>query len=370
MATSGQAPDYRDRVRRAQAEMEKQGVDALAIGVGADLIYLAGYPSHTSERLTLLIVPKEGEPKVVVPQLEAPRLGPAGVPFAPVAWEETADPTAIASDLIWETGARTVASGNELWASFLIKMQRHLPEVKWEMAGDIMRELRMCKDAAEVALIREASHRTDRAWMDFTQTRIAGLTERQAADRLTDLMRDHGMEAIAFCLVASGPNSASPHYSTADRVIQEGDAIVFDFGGFYKHYVSDITRTVHIGEPSEEYRRVYDVVLRATEAAFAAVQPGVACQEVDRAARKVITDAGYGEYFIHRVGHGLGLDVHEEPYMVEGNTLPLRAGMVLSDEPGVYIPGKFGIRIEDSVVCTETGGEKLNDAPRALLVME
>lgn len=369
MAASGQAI-YHDRIRRAQSEMAKHGVEALAIGVGADLIYLAGYPSHTSERLTLLIVPKEGEPKIVVPQLEAPRLGPAGVPFEPVAWEETADPTSIAADIIWETGARSVASGDELWASFLIKMQKHLPEVQWSIAGGILRELRMCKDTPEVDLLREASHRTDAAWVDFTGTKIAGLTERQAADRLSDLMRDHGMESMAFCICASGTNSASPHYSTADRVIQEGDAVVFDFGGRYKQYVSDITRTVHIGEPSDEYRNVYDVVLRANEAAFAAVQPGVACQEIDRAARTVITDAGYGEYFIHRVGHGLGLDVHEEPYMVEGNTLPLRVGMVFSDEPGVYIPGKFGIRIEDSVVCTATGGEKLNEAPRDLLVME
>jgi Xaa-Pro aminopeptidase len=365
----GERPDYQDRVRRAQAVMADHGVDALAIGVGSDLLYLAAYPAHTSERLTLLIVPKEGEPKIVVPQLEAPRLGPAGVPFAPVAWEETADPSSIAADIIWETGARSVASGNELWASFLIKLQRHLPEVKWDIAGDIMRELRMCKDKAEVDLLREASHRTDDAWVDFTQTKIAGLTERQAAERLMGLMRDHGMESVAFCIAASGPNSASPHYNTADRVIQEGDAIVFDFGGRYQHYVSDITRTVHIGEPSDEYRKVYDVVLKANEAAFAAVRPGVACQEIDRAARKVITDAGYGEYFIHRVGHGLGLDVHEEPYMVEGNDLPLRVGMVFSDEPGIYIPGKFGVRIEDSVVCTETGGEKLNGAPRDLLVM-
>ena len=171
---SGQRADYHDRVRRAQAEMARQGVDALAIGVGADLIYLAGYPSHNSERLTLMIVPKEGAPKIVVPQLEAPRLGPAGVPFEAVAWEETADPSSIAADIIWETGARSVASGDELWASFLIKMQRHLPEVKWEIAGGIMRELRMCKDAAEVALIREASHRTDAAWVELRRRKLPG----------------------------------------------------------------------------------------------------------------------------------------------------------------------------------------------------
>ncbi len=369
MTATGQTI-YHDRVRRAQAEMARQGVDALAIGVGSDLDYLTGYPSHNSERLTLLIVPKEGEPRIVVPELEAPRLKQAGVPFAPVVWSETEDPANMAADLIWETGARSVASGDHLWASFLIKMQRHLPEVTWNIAGGIMRELRMCKDAPEIALLREASHRTDKAWEDFAQTKIAGLTERQAMERLGDLMRAHGIESMAFGICASGPNSASPHYSTADRVLQEGDAVVFDFGGFSKHYVSDITRTVHIGAPSDEYRKVYDVVLRANEAAFAATRPGVACQEIDRAARKIIADAGYGEYFIHRVGHGLGLDVHEEPYMVEGNTLPLRVGMVFSDEPGIYMPGKFGVRIEDSVVCTETGGEKLNDAPRDLLVMQ
>ncbi len=369
MANEGRAI-YDERIRRVREEMAKRGVDALAIGVGADLIYLAGYPAHTSERLTLLVVPKEGEPKIVVPELEAPRLGPAGVPFAPVAWSETQDPTAIAADLLWETGARTVATGNELWAAFLVKMQRHLPEVQWTLAGEILRELRMCKDETEIGYLREASHRTDAAWVDFTKTKIAGLTERQAADRLSDLMRAHGMESMAFCLCASGPNSASPHHNTGNRVIQEGDAVVFDFGGRYKHYVSDITRTVHIGEPSDEYRKVYDIVLRANEATFAAVRPGVPCEDLDKAARDVITRAGYGEYFIHRVGHGLGLDVHEEPYLVGGNDLPLRPGMVFSDEPGVYIPGKFGIRVEDAVVCTATGGEKLNEAPRDLLEMQ
>lgn len=368
MATEARAV-YEGRIARVRAEMAQRGVDALAIGVGADLIYLAGYPSHTSERLTLLIVPKEGEPRIVVPQLEAPRLAPAGVPFAPVAWEETADPTAIAADLLWETGARRIATGDELWAAFLLKLQRHLPEAQWTLAGEIMRELRMCKDAAEIALLREASRRTDAAWVDFTRTRIAGLTERQAAERLNGLMREHGMESIAFSICASGPHSASPHHSTGDRVIAEGDAVVFDFGGRYRHYVSDVTRTVHIGAPSEEYRRVYDIVRRANEATFAAVRPGVPCEALDRVARELIAQAGYGEYFIHRVGHGLGLDVHEEPYLVGGNTLPLRPGMVFSDEPGIYLPGRFGIRIEDSVVVTATGGEKLNTAPRDLLVM-
>jgi len=211
----------------------------------------------------------------------------------------------------------------------------------------------------------------DAAWEEFVATaRLTGKTERQAAEELTELRAKHGLEIHGIGICASGPNSAAPHHITGDRVIQPGDTVIFDFGGKHEHYSADVTRTVHIGEPDDEYRRVYDIVLRANEAALAAVRPGVACQDIDRAARKVITDAGYGEYFIHRVGHGLGLDGHEEPYLVEGNTLPLQVGMVFSDEPGIYIPGLFGVRIEDAVVVTEHGGERLNHCSRELTVME
>jgi Xaa-Pro aminopeptidase len=198
---------------------------------------------------------------------------------------------------------------------------------------------------------------------------IKGLTEAQAMQRLSDLMANEGMKPM-FGICASGPNSASPHYHTGDRVLEEGDSVVFDFGAELDGYLSDMTRTVYIGDPSDEYRKVYDIVLRANQAAFEAVAPGVACEEIDRAARDLITSEGYGEYFIHRVGHGLGLDVHEEPYLVSGNKTPLAVGNVFSDEPGIYIPGKFGIRIEDTVVCTETGGERLNTAPKDLTAMD
>ncbi len=364
------AVDYTARVERAQAEMTKKGIDALIVGVGADLIYLAGYPAHPSSRMTLLIVPREGAARILVPVLEVPRLAARGVPFAPVPWGETDNSTQMAANILREHGAKVIAAGDELWARWLVRILNYYPEAKWEVGSLLLRELRMLKDEAEIGFLRDASHRTDDAWAEFkATTKLTGMTEQQAIERLTELMVARGLDSHGG-ICASGPNSASPHHQNGDRVIRHGDAVCFDFGGRIAHYTSDITRMVHIGEPSEEYRRVYDVVLRANEAAFAAVRPGVECQAIDRAARDLITAEGYGEFFIHRLGHGLGLDVHEEPYLVGGNALPLRAGMAFSDEPGIYMPGKFGVRIEDACICTETGGDKLNEAPRDLAVME
>ncbi len=364
------AADYMARIGRAQAEMATKGIDALIVGVGSDLIYLAGYPAHPSSRMTLLVVPRAGETQIIVPVLEAPRVQALGIPFSVIPWGETDNAQQIAADLLKRHGAKTVAAGDELWARWLVRIQNLLPGLRWEIGSLLLRELRMLKDAAEIASLREAAHRTDAAWEAFKgSTKLTGLSERGAITRLTEVMKAHGLDSHGG-ICASGPNSASPHHSTGDRVIQAGDAVCFDFGGLFEHYHSDITRMVHIGEPDAEYRKVYDIVLRANAAAFAAVRPGVECQSVDTAARDLITAEGYGEYFVHRVGHGLGLDVHEEPYLVQGNALPMRAGMVFSDEPGIYMPGKFGVRIEDACVCTESGGDKLNQAPRDLAVME
>lgn len=362
--------EYQVRIRRAQAEMANQGVDALVIGVGSDLIYFAGYPVHPSSRPTLLVVLREGEARLLVPVLEAPRVAALGIPFTVVTWSETMNPTQMTAQMLTEAGARVVAAGDELWARWLVRIMNEAPTLRWMNGGGLVRELRMLKDPTEVDTMREAAHRTDAAWAAFTETvRLTGLTERQAIDRLMPIMKEHGMETRGGSC-GSGPNSASPHHRTGDRVIAEGEPVLFDFGGTLRHYQSDMTRMVHIGDPSDEYRKVYDIVLRANEAAFAAVRPGVACQDIDKAARDLITGEGYGDYFIHRVGHGLGLDVHEEPYLVSGNPLPLRSGMTFSDEPGIYMPGKFGVRIEDAVVCLNEGGEKLNQAPRDIRVMQ
>lgn len=361
---------FRARLDQARAELARNHIDWLFVGPGDDLRYLTGTGGHLSERMSGLLLPATGDAAFIVGFLEAPTVAQLGA-FATIrTWEETEDPAALAAELIGG-GSPKIAVGDTLWSMFLIRLQQALPAARWREGGPVLRPLRMIKDASEIATMREAAERTDAGWAAFIQTSIAGLTEREALQRLLDLTHAQGLEP-GFGICASGPNSASPHHGTSDRVIQPGDSVVFDWGGEIDGYKSDVTRTVFVGgagEPDAEYRRAYAAVLAANEAALAAVKPGVACEAIDAAARSVITDAGLGEYFIHRVGHGLGLSIHEEPYLVAGNTLPLAVGMVFSDEPGVYLPGKFGIRIEDTVICTETGGEQINHAPRDLIVM-
>ncbi len=365
--TSGLAI-YHDRLARAQAELVHQGVDYLMVGISSDLYYLLGYEGHASERLTMLILPQSGKAAVVVPKLESPLLAARRDLADHLIWEETEAPTALASRFVGDAAGITVAVNDHLYSSFLLKLQAALPGAIWVSANDTLKTLRMIKDAREVELLHEAGRRTDVAWEQFIATPLSGQTETQAMQRLVELTRSQGLD-INFGICASGPNAASPHHHTGERVIQAGDSVVFDWGGSLEGYTSDVTRTVHVGEPDAEFRTVYETVLRANQAALDAVKPGVACQEVDRAARAVISEAGYGDAFLHRLGHGLGLDVHEEPYLVERNTMPLAAGMVFSDEPGIYLAGRLGVRIEDAVVCTETGGMRLNEATRELVVV-
>jgi Xaa-Pro aminopeptidase len=374
-ATTGATMNYAERIARAQAEMVRQGIDWLIIAPSSDLVYLIGYPAHTSERLTALATPQSGgEPFIVVPRLEAPRLTDRNDLMEILdlrVWEETENPIQLLARGLGDVQGKTIAVSDQMWSGFLLKLMDAAPGGRFVNADLVIKELRQIKAADELACMREAGRLTDEVWEEFVATTtLAGKTENEAGQILGGLMAKKGLGSPAFMIVASGPGSASPHYLTSDKVIQEGDAVVFDFGGNIQGYKSDITRTVHVGEPSEEFRKVYAIVNEARQKTYEAVRPGLPCEEVDTVARKVITDAGYGEYFIHRVGHGLGLDVHEEPYLVGGNRTPLRPGMVFSDEPGIYIPGKFGIRIEDSVACTETGGELLNNARRDLIVMK
>ena len=366
-AVAASAP-YADRLRRAQAEMARQGIDLLVVGASADLLYLIGYEGHESERMSVLVLPRDGAPHYIVPGLEAPLLHDQRDLLQIVPWEETEDPAAKVAQAAGPAADGVIAVGDELWSVFAIRLQDRMPRARWTEGGQLLRPLRMIKDEREIALLAEAARRTDESWEEFLTTAITGLTEWEVRERLMGLLSARGLAPV-FCNVGSGPNGASPHQTASDRVIGPGDAIVCDWGGTLEGYNSDVTRTAHVGDPSPEFVRAYDAVRAANQAAFDVVRPGVPCQEVDRAARAVLTEAGYGEAFIHRTGHGLGLSLHEEPYLVEGNNLPLEEGMVFSDEPGVYFPGRFGIRIEDTVVCTADGGRRLNDATRTLRVM-
>ncbi|HEY6891917.1 MAG TPA: M24 family metallopeptidase, partial [Solirubrobacter sp.] len=230
--------------------------------------------------------------------------------------------------------------------------------------------LRAVKDADEIERLTIAGAAADASLEEIVKVQFSGRTENEVAADLAALLRKHGHSQVDFTVVGSGPNGANPHHEAGDRTIEQGDMVVLDFGGLKDGYGSDTTRTVHVGEPTDEEREVYDVVRRANQAGFEAVLPGIACQEIDRAARKVISDAGYGEYFIHRVGHGIGLTTHEPPYMVEGEEHLIEPGMCFSIEPGIYLPQRFGVRIEDIVVATEDGGRRLNNTHRDLRIVK
>jgi Xaa-Pro aminopeptidase len=359
---------YEDRLHRVQQALASEGLDWLFLGPSADLVYLTGFDAHVSERLNLLMVPKSGQPTLVVPRLEAPNVGGATRLARLVAWEDHESPIVEVAHMARHEADR-IAVGDHLYSSFLLRLQGAIAADEWVEASSVMRDLRMVKDPVEIELLEIAGRNNDIAWEAFVGGgTLSGLTERQALDQLLDLTMAQGTDRC-WGICASGPNAAAPHYSGSGRVIRQGDSVIFDWGGPVGGYYSDVTRTVHVGEPDDEFRKVYDIVLEANQATLDVVKPGIMCQELDRTARKLITDAGYGEAFLHRVGHGLGLEVHEEPYLVEGNELPLEEGFVFSDEPGIYLEGRFGIRIEDAVVCTSDGGRRLNESIRELVVM-
>jgi Xaa-Pro aminopeptidase len=363
---------YQSRIERARELMRDEGIDMLFIGPSSDLHYFTGHPTRASERLTALLIPFDGKPTVVVPQLEAPLVADLESDFELDVWGETENPISRVAARVRQTGGEAIAINDQIWAGFVIQLQHELPNRSYHRGVNVLKQLRSVKDAFEIDLLKEASRRTDDAWADFTRnSKVIGRTETEVADDLKGALADHGLPTVAFCIVASGPNGASPHHHTADRRIQPGDPIVMDFGGIHEGYYSDVTRTPVAGHvPDDDFTQAYNVVLEAQQAAFEKIGPGVACQDVDRAARQVISSHGYGDYFIHRVGHGIGMTGHEDPYLVEGNEELLQPGMVVSDEPGIYIPGKWGIRIEDSVGVTVDGRERFNHVSRKITILE
>ena len=358
--------DYAGRVRRLQSAMADRGVDAVLLSVGADLPYFTGYEAMQTERLTVLVVRKEGEPVLFVPGLEARRVQPGE--FEIRAWGEIDDPVDLASAV--GGSPSTVAVGDQMWSTFLVSFQKKWPHASWLVASELTSGLRMIKDTKEIGLLRQAAHGVDRVMARIPdEVRFVGRTEREVSRQLSEMTIEEGHDVAEFAIVASGPNGASPHHQAADRVIRHGDLVVCDFGGRLGGYYSDSTRTFSVGEPSAEQIEIHAVVLAANQAGRSAIAPGVACEEIDRAARRVIDEAGYGEFFIHRTGHGIGLEVHEHPYMVEGNVVPLEVGVTFSVEPGIYIPDLTGVRIEDIVACGDLRADCLNESDRELVAV-
>lgn len=348
--------------------MAAAGVDALLVGPGADLRYLLGYHALPLERLTLLVVRADGAHALIVPQLERPRAEQSGAADLVDVHDfgETDDPFALVARLLDGVPPdATLGVGDRLWATFLLGLQAVRPEARWTRAGAVMRELRMRKSAAEVAVLRRAAQAIDRVHARVPGMLRPGRTEAEVGRDIADAIVDEGHQVVNFVIVGSGPNGASPHHEISDRVLAAGDAVVIDIGGTIDGYCSDCTRDYVVGsEAPMGYAQAHEALELAQAAACEAVRPGVTAEAVDAAARDLLTDAGYGEAFVHRTGHGIGLEEHEEPYIVAGNDLVLEPGMAFSIEPGVYLPGRFGMRIEDIVVVTEDGCERLNQLDR------
>ncbi len=357
---------YLDRLARVRAAMSDQGVDALLLSVGHDLPYLTGYLAMPLERLTMLVVPRDGDATLVIPRLEAPRVAEQPGVFDLLPWNETDDPTAVVAELA--SGATTIAVGDQMWARFLVELLPRLPGASYTRAVDVVGPLRMVKDRAEVDALAAAAAAVDRiaGELQAGRIRLVGRTEAEVSADLSARIIAEGHQKVNFAIVAAGENAASPHHHAGGRVIAENEIVLCDFGGTMNGYCSDITRCVYTGEIPADVAEAYSVLHDAQAASVASATVGTPCEQIDSAARIPITDAGFGDYFVHRTGHGIGLEEHEDPYIVQGNRRLLRAGHAFSVEPGIYVPGKWGMRLEDIVVASESGPIALNRADHAL----
>ena len=363
--------DYAARMRRVVDDATSAGLDGLFVTPGPELFWLTGYrPTAITERLTVLVLVPDREPTLLVPTLERPDAeeAVAAPSLTMVEWADGEDPFGRAGAFVRDRA--TMGISDSAWAMHLLGLQDALPGSSYRSLTQSLPMLRAVKDANELARLAAAGAAADATYEQILAVRFAGRKETDVAADLARLLREFGHEQVDFTVVGSGPNGANPHHEAGDRTIEVGDAVVLDFGGLMHGYGSDTSRTVCVGEPSALVRAVHEIVRLAQQAGVEAVRPGVACQEIDRAARKVITDAGYGERFIHRTGHGIGTTTHEPPYMIEGEEQPLVPGMCFSVEPGIYLPGEFGVRIEDIVTVTETGGLRLNNTERDLQIVQ
>jgi Xaa-Pro aminopeptidase len=358
------------RLAAAAAATAQAGLGALLLTPGPDLRYLTGYDAFPSERLTCLAVPADGPAFMLAPRLEqgSVRASPAaGMGIEILAWDETDDPFAMVAGRLGDVASAGLA--DQMWAMMVLRFREALPGTRLALASDALRGLRVRKSPAEIAALREAGAAIDRVHQRVPGWLRPGRSERDVAADIATAITAAGHARADFVIVGSGPNAARPHHAPGERVLAPGDVVVVDIGGTMPSgYCSDCTRTYAIGEPPAEFVSYYTVLQAAQEAACAAVRPGETAESVDAVARNRITESGYGDFFLHRTGHGIGLETHEHPYIVSGNTERLEPGMAFSVEPGIY-PGPHGARIEDIVACTPDGAERLNNVTRDLVVV-
>ena len=377
-----------DAVRRRMADL---GVDAMLLSHGADLPWLTGYHAMPLERLTVLVLTAKGDAVLVVPELEAAKVPVVGDPgdrgergdlFELRPWSELEDPVEIACGIAGAgagSGARLdIGISDRAWATSLLAFQSRLTGASWLPASTVTSDLRALKDDTEIACLRAASAAADRVAeaLQSGDVAVLGRSEAEVSKDLGARLIAEGHEHVNFAIVGSGPNGASPHHDAGARVIERGDVVVCDFGGLLAFdgdvgYCSDITRVIAVGEPADpEALECYEVLRRAQQAGVDAVTAGVTAESVDDAARRVIDAAGLGDRFIHRTGHGIGIEEHEDPYIVKGNETLLQAGHCFSVEPGIYLAGRFGMRLEDIVAVTDDGVESLNKADHSIVLID
>ena len=364
------------RFESVRSAMSRADIDMLLLSVGADLPWLTGYEAMPLERLTMLAISKESKAKLFIPRLEAARVVERPDLFDLVAWDENQNPVSIVADLIKPKSK--VAIGGHTWSKFLLQFQTQTTGVSWTDATDITGPLRAVKDPHEIERLRAAAEGVDRiaAALQQGEIKLIGRKESEIAEEFAQRILAEGHAKVNFTIVASGENAASPHHEAGSRVVQPNEVVLFDFGGTTIEkegepgYCSDITRCVYTGTPPQEFVDSYDALQEAQEAGVQAATVGASAASVDAAAREVLRNAGLGEWFIHRLGHGIGVEAHEDPYLVETNQAQLAAGNAFSIEPGFYIPGKWGARIEDIVIATNDGPISLNKADHNLAIVE
>lgn len=363
--------DYEARCSRVQRHLAETSLDMLLVVPSSDLLYLIGLNRPQSERLTLLMLPAEGPIRLLLPSFELALAQPLATFFELVPWEETENPLALFASLLPAGGqGMRLGVAGKVFAHFLFRMQAAAPQAEFVPGYPILEDVRMQKSEQEIAHLAAAGAAADRVFGALLERPLIGQSEIAIKAQIMELLTAQGHDAAGGAIVGVGENGASPHHHVSSRSVQSGDAVVVDFGGTVQGYWSDMTRTFFVGSPTDEFRRAYETVNEANQLAFEAVRPGVTAESIDQIARNHISQAGYGEYFLHRTGHGLGLDIHEAPYIVRGDTTLLKIGTVFSIEPGIYIAGSFGIRIEDIVVVTPDGARRFNQSTHALQIIE